>query len=62
LTTIVKKRRFTFTGLGKSGEKEARTADVQHAFPDACRVDVGSGLMTSQSEHGNSADLERFSS
>jgi hypothetical protein len=62
LTTIVKKRTFAFIGLGKSGEKQARTADAQHAFPDACRVDVGSGLMTSQSEHSNSADTERISS
>jgi hypothetical protein len=62
LTNIVKKRTFAFTGLGKSGEEQARTDDAEHAFPDACRVDVGSGLMTSQSEHSNSADLERISS
>jgi hypothetical protein len=62
LTNIVKKRTFAFTGLGKSGEEQARTDDAEHAFPDACRVDVGSGLMTSQSEHSNSADAERISS
>jgi hypothetical protein len=62
LTNIVKKRTFAFIGLGKSGEDQARTDDAEHAFPDACRVDVGSGLMTSQSEHSNSADAERISS
>ena len=62
LTNIVKKRTFAFTGLGKSGEEQARTDDAEHAFLDACRVDVGSGLMTSQSEHSNSANLERISS
>ena len=62
LTNIVKKRTFAFIGLGKSGEEQARTDDAEHAFPDACRVDVGSGLMTSQSEHSNSADAERISS
>jgi len=62
LTNIVKKRTFAFTGLGKSDEDQARTDDAENAFPDACRVDVGSGLMTFQSEHRNSADLERISS
>jgi hypothetical protein len=61
LTNIVKKRTFAFTGLGKSGEEQARTDDAEHAFPDACRVDVGSG-QTSHSEHSNSADAERISS
>jgi hypothetical protein len=61
LTNIVKKRTFAFTGLGKSGEEQARTDDTEHAFPIPAESMSGA-VLTSQSEHSNSADAERISS